>query len=122
MSDPNGNVIDAVHFVNMITDQGYARVPNGTGIMKYQNHSFDAPNSTPTFSNEDYNKINFRAYPNPSNNIVYLLGVSGNISVFNVMGEKIFEDIGIKTIDISKWKSGIYLIHANEQIVKIVKQ
>ena len=122
LSDPNGNVIDAVHFVNMITDQGYARVPNGTGIMKYQNHSFDAPNSTPTFSNEDYNKINFRAYPNPSNNIVYLLGVSGNINVFNVMGEKIFEDIGIKTIDISKWKSGIYLIHANEQIVKIVKQ
>ena len=122
LSDPNGNVIDAVHFVNMITDQGYARVPNGTGIMKYQNHSFDAPNSTPTFSNEDYNKINFRAYPNPSNNIVYLLGVSGNISVFNVMGEKIFEDVGVKTIDISKWKSGIYLIHANEQIVKIVKQ
>ncbi len=122
LSDPNGNVIDAVHFVSMITDQGYARVPNGTGIMKYQNHSFDAPNSTPTFLNEDYNKINFRAYPNPSNNVVYLLGVSGNISVFNVMGEKIFEDIGIKTIDISKWKSGIYLIHANEQIVKIVKQ
>ena len=55
----------------MITDRGYARVPNGTGIMKYQNHSFDAPNSTyqpyyflPTYIQQDNVDMWYTCYPN----------------------------------------------------------
>ena len=44
LSDPSGNVIDAVHYVNMITDKGYARVPNGIGPMQYQNHTYGLNN------------------------------------------------------------------------------
>ena len=44
LSDPSGNVIDAVHFVNMPTDMSYARVPNGIGVFTYQEETFNSQN------------------------------------------------------------------------------
>jgi hypothetical protein len=44
LSDPSGNVIDAVHYVNMISNKGYARVPNGSGPMRYQDHTYGLNN------------------------------------------------------------------------------
>ena len=121
LSDPNGNVLDAVHYVNMIVDQGYARVPNGTGVMQYQDHTYDATNQSPVSIDYIDSSTNFRVYPNPSNERIYILGTSEDIAVFNMTGQQVFKGYNNKSIDISTWQDGIYFIHSNGAVVKIIK-
>ena len=122
LSDPTGVTIDAVHFVNMQIDKGYARVPNGTGIMRYQGHTYDGSNQTATVINNSDVNSDIRIYPNPSNNRIYILGNVDMITVFNMMGQKIYEKNNVNTIDISDWEDGVYFIKTGNQIIKIIKQ
>jgi spore coat protein CotH len=122
LTDPTNTVIDAVHYVNMISDKGFARVPNGTGAMQYQSHTFNALNQNST-GLLDVNSIgNMRVYPNPSNNRIYILGTNESVSVFNMMGQKVFYMQEVKSIDISSWKNGIYFVKSENSVVKIIKQ
>ena len=72
LSDPNGNLIDAVHFVNMVPDQGYARVPNGSGVMIYQDHTYNAPNSIVS-SHLEHENISFLKVYQVHPQILYML-------------------------------------------------
>ena len=122
LTDPTGLVVDAVHYVNMITDNGFARVPNGTGAMQYQAHTYNTINQNST-GLLDVNTIrNMRVYPNPSNNRIYILGANESVSVFNMMGQKVFYKQEVKSIDISNWKNGIYFVKSGNNVVKIIKQ
>jgi len=122
LTDPTGLVVDAVHYVNMITDNGFARVPNGTGAMQYQAHTYNTINQNST-GLSDVNTIgNMRVYPNPSNNRIYILGANESVSVFNMMGQKVFYNQEVKSIDISNWKNGIYFVKSGNSVVKIIKQ
>ena len=122
LTSPTEVVLDAVHYVNMPTDIAYARVPNGSGPMKYQNHTYDA-NNQPTSPISDINhESKFRVYPNPSHTRIYLLGNSQPISVFNVMGQQVYFENQINSIDISNWEAGIYFIKSGDSVVKIIKQ
>ena len=122
LTDPTNTVIDAVHYVNMITDNGFARVPNGTGAMQYQAHTYNTINQNST-GLLDVNTIgNMRVYPNPSNNRIYILGANESVSVFNMMGQKVFYKQEVKSIDISNWKNGIYFVKSGNNVVKIIKQ
>ncbi len=122
LSDPSGNVIDAVHYVNMASDIGYARVPNGTGPMKYQNHTYEANNQPITGNSDISYESKFRVYPNPSNTRIYLLGDIQIINVFNMMGQKVYSGNEVKSIDISNWEDGIYFLKSADSVVKIIKQ
>ena len=122
LSDPSGNVIDAVHFVNMITDQGYARVPNGSGTMQYQNHTYEANNQSVSVNSDISYENRFRVYPNPSNTRIYLLGDIQTINVFNITGQQVYSENQIKSIDISNWESGVYFVKSGDSVVKIIKQ
>ena len=123
LTSPTGVVVDAVHYVNMPTDKGYARVPNGTGPMQYQDHTYDAINQNVANINHiSHNRI-LRVYPNPSNNKIYILGASNRINVFNIQGQKIHtQDRLSKYIDISDWDNGIYFLNSGEKVVKFIKQ
>ena len=123
LTSPTGVVVDAVHYVNMPTDKGYARVPNGTGPMQYQDHTYDAINQNVANINHiSHNRI-LRVYPNPSNNKIYILGASDRINVFNIQGQKIHtQDRLSKYIDISDWDNGIYFLNSGEKVVKFIKQ
>ena len=123
LTSPTGVVVDAVHYVNMPTDKGYARVPNGTGPMQYQDHTYDAINQNVANINDiSHNRI-LRVYPNPSNNKIYILGASDRINVFNIQGQKIHtQDRFSKYIDISDWDNGIYFLNSGEKVVKFIKQ
>ena len=122
LTDPTNTVVDAVHYVNMITDNGFARVPNGTGAMQYQAHTYNAINQNST-GLTDLNTIgNMRVYPNPSNNRIYILGTNESVSVSNMMGQKIFYKQEVKSIDISNWDNGIYFVKSGNSVVKIIKQ
>ena len=123
LTSPTGVVVDAVHYVNMPTDKGYARVPNGSGPMQYQDHTYDAINQNIANINHiSHNRI-LRVYPNPSNNKIYILGASDRINVFNIQGQKIcIQDRLSKYIDISDWDNGIYFLNSGEKVVKFIKQ
>ena len=122
LSDPTGVTIDAVHFVNMEVDKGYARVPNGTGVMRYQEHTYDGSNQAATMINNSDVNLDIRIYPNPSNNRIYILGNVDMITVFNMMGQEIYEKSNVNTIDISDWEDGVYFVKIDNQTVKIIKQ
>ena len=122
LTDPIGTVIDAVHFVNMPTDKGYARVPNGSGVMQYQTHTYDATNQSGTGINDVVVKGRMRVYPNPSNNRIYILGVTDGVCVFNIMGQQVFTKQEVESVDISSWENGIYFVKSGNSVVKIIKQ
>ena len=122
LTDPTGTVIDAVHFVNMPTDKGYARVPNGTGAMQYQTQTYDATNQNGTGINDVNVSGEMRVYPNPSNNRIYVLGATESVSVFNMMGQEVFAKQEVASVDISNWKNGIYFVKSGNSVVKIIKQ
>ena len=121
LTDPSGTVVDAVHYVNMLTDVAYARVPNGNGTFIHQSQTFDATNQiissvVPNISSK------MRIYPNPSNSRVYIMGSTTKVEVFNLLGSKVFSSENVKSIDISSWDSGIYFVKSGNDVVKIIKQ
>ena len=122
LTDPTNTVIDAVHYVNMPSDKGYARVPNGTGAMQYQTHTYDATNQNGTGIDNINVSGKMRVYPNPSNNRIYVLGATEGVSVFNMMGQEVFHKKQVKSIDISNWENGIYFVKSGNSVVKIIKQ
>ena len=122
LSDPTGNTIDAVHYVNMPTDKGYARVPNGTGAMQYQTHTYDATNQNGTGVYDVDVNGTMRVYPNPANNRIYILGATEGVSIFNMMGQEVFEKQHANSVDISNWENGIYFVKSGNSVVKIIKQ
>ena len=122
LSDPSGNVIDAVHFVNMPTDIAYARVPNGFGTFVHQSHSQDLHNNSISSENNIQISTRMRVYPNPSNNKIYILGASEKLEVFNIIGECVFKSENVNSINISDWRSGIYFVKSGKSVVKFIKQ
>ena len=122
LTDPTNTVIDAVHYVNMPSDKGYARVPNGTGPMQYQTHTYDATNQNGTGIDNINVSGKMRVYPNPSNNRIYVLGATEGVSVLNMMGQEVFHKKQVKSIDISNWENGIYFVKSGNSVVKIIKQ
>ena len=122
LTDPTGTVIDAVHYVNMPSDKGFARVPNGTGPMQYQTHTYNSINQNETGFIDVSLTNKMRVYPNPSNNRIYILGSSEGVSVFNMIGQEVFHKKQVKSIDISNWENGIYFVKSGNSVVKIIKQ
>ena len=122
LTDPTGVVIDAVHFVNMPTDMGYARVPNGTGPMQYQTQTYDDNNQNGTGIANINISGKMRVYPNPSNNRIYILGATESITIFNMMGQKVYAEKQMNSVDISSWENGIYFVKSGNSVVKILKQ
>ncbi|MGY8988258.1 MAG: CotH kinase family protein, partial [Flavobacteriales bacterium] len=121
LSDPSGNVIDAVHFVNMPTDVAYARVPNGNGVFTHQSETQGMINQIIGSVSENFSS-KMRVYPNPSNNKIYVLGAMDKIEVYNMIGELVFTSNNKTIINISNWKSGIYFVKSGVSVVKIIKQ
>ena len=122
LADPTGIIIDAVHYVNMPSDKGYARIPNGTGIMQYQDHTYNSINVTISDVSDVGFTSKLRVYPNPTNDKVYILGATESIGVFNIAGQRIFFSDNLNSIDISSWKNATYLLKSGNNIIKIIKQ
>ena len=124
LTAPNGIVVDAVHFVNMPNDVAYARVPNATGTFTHQAETYKANNQNISVI-ADLNLSNsMRVYPNPANNRFYILGVNGNLSIYNLVGQEVFTTTANNTfsVDVSLWNAGVYFVKSNQQVVKIIKQ
>ena len=121
LTNPLGEVVDAVHYVNMPTDKGYARVPNGTGPMIYQDHTYNDNNSSITGIDNVSINSNLRAYPNPSNSKLYVLGTNKPINIYDAKGKKVYFSNQSDVIDISLWKNGVYFLESGSNVVKVIK-
>jgi hypothetical protein len=72
--------------------------------MQYQTHTYDDNNLLVSDVNQMSAGTNLRVYPNPSNRRIYILGAIEGVSVFNIMGQKIFTEKEIASLDISNWE------------------
>ena len=63
-----------------------------------------------------------RVYPTPSSTKVYLLGENKLVNVFDIMGQKVYSNTQVRSIDISNWKEGVYFFSSGKDVVKIIKQ
>jgi len=122
LTSPTLEVLDAVHYVNMPTDIAYARVPNGIGPMIYQSHTYDDDNQLASLVDDVFLTSKLRVYPNPSNNRVYILGAIERVYIYNQMGQKVFSEEDFSSVDISNWKSGLYLVRSGDSVFKFIKQ
>jgi hypothetical protein len=108
-----------------------AEIPTGKDITKFDtvffyciefNVFWDSGSITPfssancsvlSLENNVLSKIDF--YPNPAKNKIHFSNIeatSAEIRIFNVLGKQVFHQtkLASKTIDISSFKSGIYLV------------
>ena len=61
-------------------------------------------------------------YPNPTNGILHIENAAGNeIKMYDTLGNLLIITKGNK-IDMSNYSNGIYLLHINNRVVKVVKQ
>ncbi|MBI2258747.1 MAG: T9SS type A sorting domain-containing protein [Flavobacteriia bacterium] len=75
----------------------------------------------------DYiNNNSIKVYPNPTNSIFNVVLPNSNeefsISVYSSLGEKIYETAETKSIDISNFSNGIYVLIINQKDKSIVKK
>ncbi|QXP61127.1 endo-1,4-beta-xylanase [Olleya sp. HaHaR_3_96] len=76
------------------------------------------------------NDVRFNVYPNPASDVVSIVlqkGMKGNVSVTNMLGQivhkgNINKDNGIYKIDVSNYKSGVYIINTAIGFKRFVKK
>ena len=75
----------------------------------------NAVNSS-SLSLEDYTLTSVKIYPNPTQNTLYISGVSNQfkLQIFTITGQQILEDQNSTTLDVSQLKQGIYFIKITE--------
>ena len=77
-----------------------------------------SPNAvnSPSLSIEDDTLTSVKIYPNPTQNTLYISGVSNqfNLQVFTITGQHILEDQNSTTLDVSQLKQGMYFIKLTE--------
>lgn len=100
---------------------------SGNGTFYYQVTAYNSYcESTPALTSDDEdfimvnvlsveeNSINARIYPNPTNGVIVIEAeLIGNVSVFNVVGQKVFEQNIAENqhvIDMKQFGNGIYMI------------
>ena len=121
LTDPSGNVIDAVHFVNMPTDIAYARVPNGNGVFRYQDHSQSLNNQiiSSNFVNNDVYESYL--YPNPANKLITVVGSEESVYIYDITGKLIISSDELENIDISILNPGLYILNTGSIRLKFIK-
>ena len=75
----------------------------------------NAVNSS-SLSLEDDTLTSVKIYPNPTQNTLYISGVSNQfkLQIFTITGQQILEDQNSTTLDVSQLKQGIYFIKITE--------
>ena len=125
LSDSNGIQLDRVEFGEQQDDQGYARVPDGTGSFVIQKSTINASNNltTPVL---DLAQIGLKIYPNPAQNQVNIEAegeIEGEIlTIYNAQGRLIARQIlQQKTIvNTNSWPNGTYLLRIGAVVRKLI--
>jgi spore coat protein CotH len=124
--DPSQNVVDSVSWTGQLADQGYARVPNGTGNFVIQGPTFSANNNSVGI-NEISNDIpaQISLYPNPATDLVQIQLLDDNqrdLEIYNAFGQQIERKgyTSFYSISTSDWAAGVYYVRCGESVKKLV--
>ncbi len=124
--DAQQRIGQEVTFGQQQADQGYARVPNGTGDFVIQAHTFFANNESGVNAVQDVAEQKLlEIFPNPASSQVTVRSVSllpVRLQAFNALGQLVAERelLGTATFDISTWQSGVYWLKAGGTTKKLV--
>ena len=112
--DTDTLLVDNVDFSEQITDQGYARVPNGSGPFIIQQPTFAANNNNVGIS-ESTTAAGFRLYPNPATTQVLLVWdepVPQAVSILDATQRVVWSGTlrSGSPVDVSGFTSGTYVV------------
>lgn len=125
---PEGLVIDEVSYTDQTTNISYGRIANGTGDFRIMNPSPNAENldEEVTVLSNELEQLTLSVYPNPSTQYFHLTFNDGglekrNVVIYDLLGNIVFNESMVEslTIDISQWSSGMYIIQAENTILKV---
>lgn len=106
------NVVDTLTFGQQTEDISYGRFPDGAVDWVFFN--FPTPRASNIESTIGINEINkedqLSVYPNPVNGTTIYLNNKIDCKIFNSSGVMVFEGSGVKSINISQFSRGLYLI------------
>lgn len=119
----DGQVMDQITFGEQVADQGFARVPNGTGPFVIQAPTFNANNNTVAVVDEMARTIHFAAFPNPvRDQVTFTTEERTNVTVLDALARTVWSGTvnGRTTIDASNWEAGSYVVRHDGGSVKLI--
>ncbi|MBP7515352.1 MAG: T9SS type A sorting domain-containing protein, partial [Flavobacteriales bacterium] len=122
--DADTLLVDHVDFDEQVTDQGYARVPNGSGPFIIQVPTFGANNDNVGIA-EGTAATGFRMYPNPAATQVVLVWddpVPQPVSIIDATQRKIWSSTlrSGQPIDVSGLAAGSYVVRIAKGAQRLV--
>lgn len=123
--NPAGGLIDSVSWGMQVTDQGFARVPNGVGNFVIQQPTFSANNNLTSIGEEPQAVTGLSVYPNPTKDKLWVTvsGIeSANVELYDAMGKlvlvkEVHGETIIETTDISV---GVYTLRVQDHSRKVI--
>ena len=76
----------------------------------------------PGASIETNEAISLTGYPNPTNGFVYFTQPLLNVSVINSAGQLLLNYSTCSTLDLTAYPNGIYFIHSDAGVVRVIKE
>lgn len=123
-STPGLEVLDAIFYSAIPSDQGFARSPNGYGPFTVQEHTFNDNNDGHISVEES--EIMWKLYPNPARTYVTIeVPYKVSVRVYDLLGkehlhlENVNNQVNIST---ANWSAGIYLVKVGESVRKLIIQ
>lgn len=122
--DTDTLLVDHVDFGEQITDQGYARVPNGSGPFVIQQPTFGANNDNVGI-NEQGVSGGFRMYPNPATAQVLLVWdepVPQAVSIIDATQRVVWSGTlhSGRVVNVSGFAPGTYLVRLAKGVQRLV--
>ncbi len=122
--DPETLLVDNVDFTEQITDQGYARVPDGTGPFIIQQPTFAASNDNVGLE-ETAAVMGFRMYPNPATTQVLLVWdepAPQPISIMDATQRVVWSGTvrSGQPVDVSGFATGTYVVRLAKGAQRLV--
>ena len=122
--DAAKNFVDTCFFGAQATDQGFARVPNGTGNFKIQEATFNGNNdNVPTVNVAANRAVNI--FPNPTSGTLTIQIAAPNAAqpvVISDLHGRVLRTIAAQsslTVDISTLPDGVYVIQCGGSATKL---
>lgn len=127
LSNPQRALVDQVIFGPQVTNQGLARVPNGTGDFVIQGATFNGNNDLLIATKDLQDDILISIFPNPVKETLYIRHNIQNSAhlegyIYNAYGQLIqIVNLEDRSIRVSQLRSGVYFMKVNNRILKFVK-
>jgi len=126
--NPNREIVDEVQFGQQVTDQGFARVPNGVGNFVIQNPTFGYSNDLST-SVLSVNPLTteISVAPNPANEQIRIYSSSAEntlLEIFDGTGRMVYsEPFSSSTIiNTSRIADGVYFVRSGNTTKRLIIQ